>query len=88
MVSVLFGKTGRNLMDLLAEDQTELTLQAVQACLKGRLKTKATELFQLCKGSLRTIIDGCRAKCSTGSTSRKRILQGRISPEGSVAATR
>ena len=50
VVSVLFGKTGRNLMDLLAEDQTELTLQAVQACLKGRLKTKATELFRAVQG--------------------------------------
>ena len=50
VVSVLFGKTGRNLMDLLAKDQAELTLQAVHTCLKGRLKTKATELFRAVQG--------------------------------------
>ena len=50
VVSVLFGQTGRNLMDLLAKDHSELTLQAVQTCLRGRLKSKATELFRAVQG--------------------------------------
>ena len=32
VVSDLFGKTGRNLMDLLLKDHDELTLQAVHTC--------------------------------------------------------
>jgi transposase len=50
VVSDLFGKTGRNLMDLLLKDRSELTLQAVHTCLRGRLKPKATELFRAVQG--------------------------------------
>lgn len=50
VVSVLFGKTGRNLMELLAKDHGELTLEAVQTCLRGRLRSKATELFRAVQG--------------------------------------
>jgi transposase len=50
VVSDLFGKTGRNLMDLLLKDHAELTLQAVHTCLRGRLKPKATELFRAVQG--------------------------------------
>ena len=50
VVSDLFGKTGRNLMDLLLKDHGELTLQAVHTCLRGRLKPKATELFRAVQG--------------------------------------
>jgi len=50
VVSVLFGKTGRNLMELLVKDQSELTLEAVQTCLRGRLRSKATELFRAVQG--------------------------------------
>ena len=50
VVSDLFGKTGRNLMDLLLKDHDELTLQAVHTCLRGRLKPKATELFRAVQG--------------------------------------
>jgi len=50
VVSDLFGKTGRNLMDLLLKDHDELTLQAVHTSLRGRLKPKATELFRAVQG--------------------------------------
>ena len=50
VVSDLFGKTGRNLMDLLLKDHAELTLEAVHTCLRGRLKPKATELFRAVQG--------------------------------------
>lgn len=50
VVSVLFGKTGRNLLDLLVQNAGELTLEAVQTCLRGTLKKKATELFRSVQG--------------------------------------
>lgn len=50
VISVLFGKTGRNLLDLLAQNAGELTMEAVQTCLRGTLKKKATELFRSVQG--------------------------------------
>jgi transposase len=50
VVSVLFGKTGRNLMNLLADEGAELTLEQVQRCLRGTLKSKAEELFRAIQG--------------------------------------
>jgi transposase len=50
VVSVLFGKTGRNLLDLLVQNAGELTVEAVQTCLRGKLKKKATELFRSVQG--------------------------------------
>lgn len=49
VVSDLFGLTGRNLIDLLCEDQ-ELSLKNVQACCKGQLKKKANELYDSLQG--------------------------------------
>jgi len=50
VVSVLFGKTGRSLMQLLLKDKAEVTLEAVEKCLKGRLKSKGPELFRAVQG--------------------------------------
>jgi len=50
VVSVLFGKTGRNLLELLAQKPGKLTMEAVQTCLRGTLKKKATELFRSVQG--------------------------------------
>jgi transposase len=50
VASVLFGKTGRNLMGLLAKDKSEVTLEAVQACLRGTLKSKAQEFLRAVQG--------------------------------------
>ncbi len=50
VVSVLFGKTGRNLLDLLAQNSGKLSKDAVQTCLQGTLKKKATELFRSVQG--------------------------------------
>ncbi len=50
VVAVLFGKTGRNLMELLIKDKAEITLEEVQSCLRGKLKSKCTELFRAVQG--------------------------------------
>jgi transposase len=50
VVSDLFGKTGRNLMDLLVRDGAELTLEEVETCLRGKLKPKGAELFRAVQG--------------------------------------
>jgi transposase len=50
VVSDLFGRTGRNLMNLLTNDQTELTQQSVEECLRGKLQSKGTELFRAVQG--------------------------------------
>jgi transposase len=50
VASVLFGKTGRNLMELLMKDKGELTLEEVQSCLMGKLKSKSIELFRSVQG--------------------------------------
>ena len=49
VVSDLFGMTGRNLMGLLVEDR-ELTLPAIQTCVRGKLKGKEVELFRSIQG--------------------------------------
>jgi transposase len=49
VVSDLFGVTGRNLMQLLIADR-ELTLPDIQACVRGKLKGKETELFRSIQG--------------------------------------
>jgi len=49
VVSDLFGVTGRNLMQLLVADR-ELTLSAIQTCVRGRLKGKEEELFRSIQG--------------------------------------
>ena len=49
VVSDLFGVTGRNLMQLLVADR-ELTLSAIQTCVRGKLKGKEEELFRSIQG--------------------------------------
>src|SRR5208283_712990 len=50
VVSDLFGRSGRSLMNLLIEDQTELNQKKVEDCLRGRLRSKGAELFQAVQG--------------------------------------
>jgi len=50
VVSNLFGSTGRNLLNLLAKNETDLTLVQIEACLNGRLKEKAKELHRSVQG--------------------------------------
>lgn len=51
VVTDLFGRTGRNLMDLLIEkDSREITKGDVEDCLRGKLKAKGAELFRSIQG--------------------------------------
>ena len=53
VVSDLFGMTGRNLMKLLSEGPTVISMENVQACLRGKLKGKREELFASIQGFFR-----------------------------------
>lgn len=50
VASHLFGKTGRNLLDLLAQEADTLTMDAVRTSLRGKLKKKAGDLFRSVQG--------------------------------------
>jgi len=50
VVSDLFGVTGRNLMSLLASGHTDITLEDIEQCVRGRLKCKTQELYRSIKG--------------------------------------
>lgn len=50
VVSDLFGKTGRNLMELLVRSPSEITLEQMEGCLRGKLKAKREELFRSIQG--------------------------------------
>jgi transposase len=50
VVSDLFGMTGRNLMKLLADGSSQITLEQIEACLRGKLKGKRDELFRSIQG--------------------------------------
>jgi len=50
VVSDLFGMTGRNLMKLLADGSSPITLEQIEACLRGKLKGKRDELFRSIQG--------------------------------------
>jgi len=50
VVSVLFGKTGRNLMELLTKDKAEITWEKVESRVRGKLKSKCTKLFRAIHG--------------------------------------
>jgi transposase len=50
VVSDLFGVTGRNLMSLLASGRTEITMEDIEQCVRGRLKSKTQELHRSIKG--------------------------------------
>jgi len=50
VVSDLFGVTGRNLISLLCDPETEITLEKVQSCAKGTLQSKVNELYDSIQG--------------------------------------
>lgn len=50
VVSDLFGVTGRNLMKLLSEGSSEISMHEMQSCLRGKLKAKSEELFRSIHG--------------------------------------
>lgn len=51
VVTDLFGRTGRNLMNLLVDKEPrEVTKEDVEACLRGKLKAKGDELFRSIQG--------------------------------------
>ncbi len=50
VVTDLFGKTGRNLMDLLVRKGSKCGFPEVQRCLRGSLQHKAEELFLTVQG--------------------------------------
>jgi len=50
VISDLFGKTGRNLIDTLSDIDTELKIEHVEQCAKGSLKRKVAELFRAIQG--------------------------------------
>lgn len=50
VVSDLFGVTGRNLMKLLISRHCDITLQEIEQCCRGTLKSKSEELYGSVKG--------------------------------------
>lgn len=50
VVTDLFGKTGRNLMNLLVNKGPECTREDVNSCLRGSLQNKGEELFLTIEG--------------------------------------
>jgi transposase len=50
VVSDLFGVTARNLMKLLAQGPSEISLEQLESCLRGKLKAKREELFRSIQG--------------------------------------
>lgn len=50
VVSDLFGVTGRNLMSLLADGHSTITMKHIEDCVRGRLKSKTQELYRSIKG--------------------------------------
>lgn len=50
VVSDLFGKTGRNLMQLLINARANITLAEMEGCVCGKLKGKEEELFRSIQG--------------------------------------
>lgn len=50
VVTDLFGVTGRNLMDLLCKKKNKITLEDIEKCAKGSLRSKAEELLQSIQG--------------------------------------
>lgn len=53
VVSELFGRTGRNLMKLLIERKSNLTLSDIEYCVRGNLKNKVEELYRSVQGFFR-----------------------------------
>lgn len=50
VISDLFGLTGRNLVQLLCDEESQVTLEAVKECAKGSLKSKVEELYLSIQG--------------------------------------
>jgi len=50
VMSDLFGKTGRNLMEKLSDTDIELKIEHVEQCAEGSLKRKVPELFRAIQG--------------------------------------
>ncbi|MEN6509404.1 MAG: IS110 family transposase [Smithella sp.] len=50
VVSDLFGATGRNLMKLLIRRQSDITLEEIEQCARGKLRQKTLELHRSIKG--------------------------------------
>jgi transposase len=50
VVSDLFGVTGRNLMKLLIARQSDITLEEIDNCTRGTLRSKSEELYRSIKG--------------------------------------
>jgi transposase len=50
VVSDLFGVTGRNLMKLLIQRQSDITLEEIVQCTRGTLKSKSQELYCSVRG--------------------------------------
>jgi transposase len=50
VLSDLFGVTGRNLMSLLADGSSTITMKHIEDCVRGRLKSKTHELYRSIKG--------------------------------------
>jgi transposase len=50
VASDLFGVTGRNLMSLLVSGHTRFTVEDIERCVRGRLKSKTRELYRSIQG--------------------------------------
>lgn len=50
VVSDLFGVTGRNLISLLCTNESQMTLEAIEQCTRGSLKSKVEELYLSIQG--------------------------------------
>jgi transposase len=50
VVSDLFGVTGRNLINLLCSEDTDLSIEKIEECSKGSLKSKVPELYRSIQG--------------------------------------
>lgn len=50
VVSDLFGVTGRNLIELLCSEDSEISIEQIAQCAKGSLKSKVTELYRSIQG--------------------------------------
>jgi transposase len=50
VISDLFGVTGRNLIDLLCDERTNLSVEDIEKCAKGSLRTKVDELLKSIQG--------------------------------------
>jgi transposase len=50
VVSDLFGVTGRNLIELLCTGETEISIEKIEQCAKGSLRSKVAELYRSIQG--------------------------------------